>query len=216
MIPLSFKPVAARPPDWRSAGATRPSTPFYSSYATTMAQLQDELRRIGAVRATLQVETPNGEGDVRNDGQLRANAKVVHPGVILTIETRAHGILVYDTDRFPHWHTNLRAITLGLEALRKIERYGIAKRGQQTADLPADPDGLLLALGRFAAGRVEVVVWPAVKHPLVAVQWVQDGRRRTAEGRALGPALRRALREARRVSDQQGRSGRGRKRESVG
>ena len=53
--------------------------------------------------------------------------------MILTLETRSLGTLVYDTDEFPHWHDNLRGIALGLEALRKVERYGIAKRGQQYA-----------------------------------------------------------------------------------
>ena len=42
-----------------------------------------------------------------------------------------HGPLKYATDVFDHWHANLRAIALGLEALRKVERYGITQRGEQ-------------------------------------------------------------------------------------
>jgi hypothetical protein len=31
------------------------------------------------------------------------------------------------------WQDNLRAVALGLEALRRVERYGIAQRGEQYA-----------------------------------------------------------------------------------
>ena len=60
----------------------------------------------------------------------------------LTIVTRENGTLVYSTDVFgPRWGLpladcwtdNLRAITLGLHDLRRLDRYGIAKRGQQYA-----------------------------------------------------------------------------------
>jgi hypothetical protein len=51
----------------------------------------------------------------------------------------AHRLLTADdtfqfaVDMFPSWQDNLRAIALGLEALRKVERYGIANRGEQYA-----------------------------------------------------------------------------------
>jgi len=52
------------------------------------------------------------------------------PSVIISFESK-HGPLWYATDVFDHWHANLRALALGLEALRKVERYGITKRGEQ-------------------------------------------------------------------------------------
>ena len=52
------------------------------------------------------------------------------PAVIIAFESK-HGPLKYATDVFDHWHANLRAIALGLEALRKVERYGITQRGEQ-------------------------------------------------------------------------------------
>ncbi len=42
------------------------------------------------------------------------------------------------------WKENLRAIALGLEALRKVERYGIAERGQQYAGYRELPCGIEL------------------------------------------------------------------------
>lgn len=88
-----------------------------------------------------------GEGDLRLDGWVRASARPVHPGVIVSFES-IHGPLRYHTDRFrntsvwrngsgqttaPGWQANVRAIALGLEALRKVDRYGIASDGEQYA-----------------------------------------------------------------------------------
>lgn len=134
---VEFKPLKLRPPHWKDAEAARPSTPFSAKYGETTELLQRELRAVNATSAFLQVEGPSTM--VRNDGQLRADAKPTHPGVILTIETRKLGTLIYETDRFSGWgsqagwHANLRAIALGMEALRKVDRYGIASQGQQYA-----------------------------------------------------------------------------------
>lgn len=133
---LTFRPIKVWPEGWRERRG-RPTTPFKASYQQTLQLLDRELHHLGATAATLQVDA--SERDCRLDGQLRADARPGHPGVILTVETRKHGSLVYATDRFdgwygtPGWQANLRAIALGLEALRRVERYGIAERGQQYA-----------------------------------------------------------------------------------
>ena len=75
---------------------------------------------------------------VRRDGGLRSDAKVRHPGVVVSFDS-VHGPLRYACDTFeshwagrmPGWQANVRAIALGLEALRKVDRYGIASSGQQ-------------------------------------------------------------------------------------
>lgn len=41
--------------------------------------------------------------------------------------------------RSPAWQANVRAIALGLEALRRVERYGIAPRGEQYTGWKALP-----------------------------------------------------------------------------
>lgn len=70
-------------------------------------------------------------GDLwRLDGKPRANAVAEHPGVIFSLESK-HGHLSYPCDTFTTWQDNLRAIALALEALRKVDRYGVTKRGEQ-------------------------------------------------------------------------------------
>jgi hypothetical protein len=71
--------------------------------------------------------------EVRKDGQPRADARAPrHPGVEVTFDSR-YGRLSYATDVFEDWRDNVRAIALGLEALRAVDRWGVSKRGQQYA-----------------------------------------------------------------------------------
>jgi hypothetical protein len=150
---LSFKPIDQWPEGWRDSNRQRKPNPFRAKYRDTLAALDYELGKLGARDAFLQVDAdPSG---LRLDGQLRADAKVNHPGVILTIDTREHGVVVYPCDTFesrwsqdgPSWQVNLRAIAGGLEALRKVERYGIADRGQQYAGFGALPPARAMGAG---------------------------------------------------------------------
>ncbi|WP_447643191.1 hypothetical protein [Nocardioides zeae] len=110
-------------------------TPFRASWRDTLELLGYELDLLSARDVVLEVDVT--EGDVRLDGMLRANARVGHPGVRIAFESSV-GPLVYATDRYEarwseqaSWQQNVRAIALGLEALRKVDRYGITKRGEQ-------------------------------------------------------------------------------------
>jgi hypothetical protein len=64
------------------------------------------------------------------DGGIYARATPFSPGVRVSFESR-HGPLTYSADRFSHWQDNVRAIALSLEALRKVDRYGVAGHGEQ-------------------------------------------------------------------------------------
>lgn len=108
----------------RSEGYSRKPTPLSS----TLAVLDRELRELGAKdREMLVAIAPH---DFRLDGKPRAQAKAEHPGVILSFSTK-FGPLSYAVDTFTTWQDNLRAIALGLEALRKVDRYGVTRHGEQ-------------------------------------------------------------------------------------
>jgi hypothetical protein len=62
-----------------------------------------------------------------------------------------HSPLKYATDVFDHWHANLRAIALGLEALRKVERYGITQRGEQYTGFRALGSGIAMPAAQMTA-----------------------------------------------------------------
>jgi hypothetical protein len=122
-----FRPTSTWPGEMTPRPHRR-STPFGASYPDTLDLLERELDKLQA--RDVVIELALGEQDIRLDGLPRSQAQPEHPGVVVSFDSK-HGPLRYATDVFRHWHANLRAIALGLEALRKVERYGITKRGEQ-------------------------------------------------------------------------------------
>lgn len=114
---------------------------FDSTWTATEQLLLAEVRHLRGRDLVLEVDVQ--EHHIRLDGGLYANARPATPAVRVAFDSM-HGPLTYATDRFTGWQDNVRAIALGLEALRKVDRYGITKRGEQYAGwkaLPAGSDG---------------------------------------------------------------------------
>lgn len=136
---------------------------FRTDWPRTEAQLERELRHLYAKDVVLALAVDSY--DIRIDGGLRANARPVqHPGVIISFGSK-FGPLQYATDTYLDWKANARAICLGLEALRAVDRYGVTKRGEQYAgwaklpsavsDMGADEARTLLTkLGGFRAAAM--------------------------------------------------------------
>lgn len=101
---------------------------FSSTQSATMGVLRRELEQLRAKDVLLQIAIPREA--FRLDGYPRSTAKPEHPGLILTMQSE-YGPLSYPCDTFTTWQDNLRAIALALEALRKVDRYGVTKRGEQ-------------------------------------------------------------------------------------
>lgn len=185
---FTVAPLKQRPPGWDRW--PNQYSPFRSTYTQTLDLLDRELGHLRASNPIIQVDA--SPGHIRIDGQLRADAKVNYPGVILSFETKKFGTLSYPCNkfdgfgRFPGWQANLRAIALGLEALRKVERYGIAERGQQYAGYAELGSGIALSAGMTvedaAAFISEHSGWsvPAI---------IEDPTQRAAAFRAASRAL---------------------------
>lgn len=137
-------PIREWPGTLRAQSARRPS-PFLATKKTTrdgrtlfdrkevsltdtLGLLERELDAIRAKEVELLVAIPAGQ--FRLDGRPRADAKPEHPGVVLSFETKV-GQLAYPCDTFTTWQANLRGIALSLEALRKVDRYGVTSHGEQ-------------------------------------------------------------------------------------
>jgi len=170
-VELTVRPIDVWPDGWRDPGRKRTASPFRSGYQQTLTLLEDELERLDASAYHLQLDVTTFA--LRKDGRLRADAKVGHPGVILTIDTADKGVLVYRTDQFysqwhgtESWHVNLRAIALGLEALRKVDRYGLGA-GQQYAGFAALPAGRPMGAGMTVDQAAEILGVAPDIHPAV-------------------------------------------------
>lgn len=111
---------------------------FKASLGSTMALLGRELLALNAKLIVAQIAM--SEADFRQDGIPYANARATHPGVVIAFESK-FGPLKFAVDTFTTWEDNLRAIALGMEALRKVDRYGVTKRGEQYTGWKALPVG---------------------------------------------------------------------------
>lgn len=128
---LTVRPL----PAWPYPERPRRNDLFQATYSQTLEKLEDEIRRIrgGEVIIGLVVDA----AAIRLDGRLRADARPSHAGVELSFEVPGRGRLVFHTDAYrgyaDSWQSNLRAIALGLEALRAVDRYGITSTAEQYA-----------------------------------------------------------------------------------
>lgn len=159
---LVFRPIDLWPGELT---AQREGHNFKAGWSDTLDLLDREASMLGASEVVVQVAAD--ERAMRLDGGLRADAKPDHPGVIVSFESR-HGPLRYWTDRFERaaswqklsgWQANVRAIALGLEALRKIDRYGIANAGEQYRGWSALPPATPLGPAAMTVAQALGLIW---------------------------------------------------------
>lgn len=128
MINFRLRPIQWTGPRTPSH-ARRSRYQFKASWATTLDLLDRELGYLNARNPV--IEADFREQDLRVDGLPRSSARQpTFPGVRIAFDSK-HGPLVYQTDQYEHWQHNVRAISLGLEALRKVDRYGITRHAEQ-------------------------------------------------------------------------------------
>lgn len=148
MIDLRFKALPVFPPP---STTDRKSSSFRSAFTGTLKLLENELYQLAA--RGIVIEAGFALADLRNDGWPRSGARPTHPGIVLRFESGDQQFAM-PCDTYLSWTDNLRAIALVLEALRKIDRYGVTRKREQYqgfAALPASPAGYEKA--RAAAGE---------------------------------------------------------------
>lgn len=124
----------------RIKNVTRVGSQFSASWKSTLDLLDRELWNLG-VRTTFVMQIDVTETDLKLNGTLRANARPASPAVAISVERQGRPPLLFACGKFPHWQENVRAIALGLEALRKVERYGITQANEQYAGFKSLPSG---------------------------------------------------------------------------
>ncbi len=148
-------------PDKETPPSQRCRSRFRTKWSGTKALLERELKHLNARDVIIGLDVV--DKNIRLDGKLRESTRPATPRVILAFESSL-GPLKYWCDRFlgwggvKDWQENLRAIALGMEALRKIERYGIAKRGQQYAGFKALPGSGEMTTTMTALAAAEAIV----------------------------------------------------------
>lgn len=134
-VEYQFRPISTWPGAMKSS---RKRATFKATYNATIQQLHRELNHLRASKVVIEVALD--ERDIRNDGLPRSDARPRHPGVILSFSTPA-GPLRFPCDTYTVWQDNLRAIALALEALRRVDRYGVTRKGEQYTGWKQLPGG---------------------------------------------------------------------------
>jgi hypothetical protein len=80
------------------------------------------------------MEIDMAPANIRQDGLPRADRNARTPGIVLSFAAGSvpgRPQLRYEVTEFSDWRDNVRAVALGLQALRAVDRYGVTKRGEQ-------------------------------------------------------------------------------------
>lgn len=135
-VSVTYRPLNGTWPGEPTSPLYQERARFKAGWSATLDLLDRELHHIGAKNIVIQLDL--NESEIRNDGMPKANARPRSPGVVLAFDS-PYGPLKYPCDQFDDWQDNARAIALALEALRKVDRYGVTKRGEQYTGWKALP-----------------------------------------------------------------------------
>jgi hypothetical protein len=141
---LAYRGLVVRPWDVPKPKCAYRHSPFRSTLSTTLNLLAREIRMLNGKQIVVMLDIR--ERDIRLDGLPRADARIGEPCVALSFESN-WGPVRKVTGEYRTWQDNLRAISLSLEALRSVDRYGVSKSGEQYRGwraLPVSTDGAAL------------------------------------------------------------------------
>lgn len=130
-----FQPIE-RWPGKETPSYVQKRSPFDAPWTATLDLLDRELHQLRAKLVVIQAFVKPGQ--LRLDGGLRSGTNPSRPGIILSFDSK-NGPMMFPCDTFDKWGDNLRAIALALEALRKIDRYGVTSRAEQYTGFKALP-----------------------------------------------------------------------------
>lgn len=134
-FPLEWPAGWVRTPKHRRALAKFKSGGQWITVFKATERLQDELERLGATGATLSTNI-----SLRLDGRPRSDEKPADPGVAIYFRFKGKAT-VFACDKYTEVGDNIAAIAAHIDALRRIERYGVGTIEQALAGykaLPAD------------------------------------------------------------------------------
>lgn len=151
MTRIKLRPLERWP---RDETKSRTTSKFKAAWGDTKDLLEREVWHLKALEAVMVLDVM--ERDIRTDGELNMRARPDSPRVGLLIEryaarqrvseSAARESLAFYCDRYVDWQDNVRAIALSLEALRKVDRYGVTNAGEQYTGWRAITDGTMSAL----------------------------------------------------------------------
>jgi hypothetical protein len=161
-------PYVVRPLDsWLGPRTRDPQrSRFASHWNTTLAEISDEIAKLGATSWVLQMDV--SEHELRRDGGIRANAMPASYAIRVNFTSATKGPLTFACDTYNRWQDNVRAVMATLRALRAVDRYGVATTGEQYRGWQAISNRPATMTRRQAA---EFMAWQAGAEPGELTTW---------------------------------------------
>lgn len=123
---------------------------FKTIWTKALRLLEREVGMLRGRNVTIAVDVT--ETHLRQDGQLRADARPRSSSVIVSFDVK-DGRLQFPCDNFTNWQENVDAIARALEALRLVDRYGV-QQGRQYSGFKEIPSATQATLSVEAAAAI--------------------------------------------------------------
>lgn len=143
-------PLPAVWPGRATPAAERKRSPYKTIWTRALDLLEREVRKLDGEAVAIAVDV--GPNELRNNGQLRADARPYSPAVLVSFATPS-GRLQLASDRYLGWQNNVDVVGRALERLRLVDRDGLLQ-GRQYEGLRALPATTTPTLSAEAAARV--------------------------------------------------------------
>lgn len=129
-------PLPATWPGPVTPAGGRRASPFRRAWSTVLSLLAVEIEKLGGSNAEFAIDVEPRH--ITREGRVYANASPASSSVIVSFDTPDRGRLQFPCDTYDDWQDNVYAVTLTLEKLRAIDRYGV-KQGSQYTGFKAIP-----------------------------------------------------------------------------
>lgn len=145
---------------------------FKTIWTKALRLLEREINYLQGRHVTFAVDVD--ERAIRQDGQLRADARLRTPAVIVGFDMpdpadRKRMVkMSFPCDRFTYWQENIDAIARALEALRMIDRYGV-QQGKQYTGFKALPGAGESTTTMTAHDAAKTLVFFAPEHDIASI-----------------------------------------------
>jgi len=140
--------VTPLPPVWPGKATpayNRKRPQFKTIWTDALERLRREVKMLSGRNVKIAVDVD--ERHLRNDGQLRADARPRSSAVIISFDV-VGSRLAFPCDTYSFWQENVDAIARALEALRLVDRYGVQQGSQYTGfkAIPASTEPTMTTL----------------------------------------------------------------------
>lgn len=124
----TFRPLAT----WPYPPRKKRASSFKLGWDDSLNDLEREIEAVSGSDVLIGIVVDPSQIGIAGGLKAGARTTVRHPGVEVSFEVGDRRV-AFHTDAYPSLPANLRAIALGLEALRAVDRYGITSTGEQYA-----------------------------------------------------------------------------------